>query len=198
MASGIVIQTQEWKDLLKLWLGTRFLETKRISWKVFENRVAEILTAIGFEVRQEGHLNEGEPKPDGIFILPPLYPTTNRYWVVYDCKHKENCNISEAEVRAMIDYISNKKSELVVEGLGGPNIEHFFAYIALSFKADAEEGLRKIQQRAGIQGVLIPIRVLLYALVKRLQIGYKFNLLKFKKIFKGKIISEEDIDETLS
>jgi hypothetical protein len=65
---GVYI-TQKGKDLRSGNLGN----------EEFEDRVANLLTALGFNVRQKGYKSRGE-YPDGIAFLD------DQYSVVYDCQ----------------------------------------------------------------------------------------------------------------
>jgi hypothetical protein len=84
-----------WRD----WIGGYFLDIERssLSNNEFEDRIVDLLKALGFDVTQKGHTLRGE-YPDGIFSF-------EGYAVVYDCKNISNFSPSADDIRAIKGYL---------------------------------------------------------------------------------------------
>jgi hypothetical protein len=90
-----------WRD----WVGKHFQEILQpISNQEYEDRVAEILKALGFEVEQMGHRREGE-YPDGIIY-------SRDFAIVFDCKNRSNYFLDAKDKRAMIRYVQYAKRRI--------------------------------------------------------------------------------------
>lgn len=159
---------EEWKKLLEIkeeifhwknYLGKYFLEIEErsLSNDEFEDRVANLLNALGFNVVQKGHKIQGE-YPDGIFSF-------DDYVMVYDCKNMWNYTPSAEEESAIRKYLSDEIKIRSKEKL-------FCAFIAKNFKGERKKGI-----------FYLPINSLLYLLYKKLILGSKFTLSPLKKIF---------------
>ncbi|MGQ4892858.1 MAG: hypothetical protein ACP6IP_10315 [Candidatus Njordarchaeia archaeon] len=57
--------------------------------------------------------------------------------------------------------------------------------------------LKEMVEANKIKGALKPIKTLQYLLLQKLKKGPEFNIVKLKNMFKGKIVSLEDIDQIL-
>ena len=174
---------EEWKKLIEKeeeiihWkdhIGKYFLEMEgmALSNDVFEDRVAVLLNALGFEVKQKGHKIPGE-YPDGIASFG------NDYAIVYDCKNTQDFILNAEDERAIRKYLKDEKTIR--------NEQHIYcAFIAKSFW---REGRKDI--------FYLPITSLLYLLYKKLSLGSKFTLSPLKKIldnfilFKNETINKE-------
>lgn len=158
---------EEWKKLTEIkeeithwkdYLGKYFLEMeeKSLSNDEFEDRVAALLVALGFEVDPKGHKVPGE-YPDGIFSF-------DDYAIVYDCKNTQNFAPSAEDERAIRKYLDDEQKIRSEKNI-------LCAFIAKGFK---EEGKKDI--------FYLSITSLLYLLYKRLRLGSRFNLSPLKKI----------------
>ena len=150
----LVIEPAEWYD----YIGEYFLELKSgtLNDDEFEDRIADLLTALGFEVTQKGHKLRGE-YPDGIAIF-------DNYGIVYDCKNTAEFTPTKDDIRALEKYLNDEKKVYEDYSL-------YPAFIAKSFK----EHLKPIIFYFSVED-------LLYLLYKKLKMGFKFNLSPFKKI----------------
>ena len=173
---------EEWKKLIEKeeeiihWkdhIGKYFLEMEgmALSNDVFEDRVAVLLNALGFEVKQKGHKIPGE-YPDGIASFG------NDYAIVYDCKNTQDFILNAEDERAIRKYLKDEKMMRSEQHI-------YCAFIAKSFK---REGRKDI--------FYLPITSLLYLLSKKLSLGSKFTLSPLKKILDNFILfKNETIDK---
>jgi len=104
----------EWKILFEeetqpswqRWIGEYFLDIlKTVSIQEYEDKIAEMFKALGFEVKQMGYRKYGE-YPDGIILY------SSDFSIVYDCKNCSNYFLDANDKRAMIKYIQDAKEEL--------------------------------------------------------------------------------------
>lgn len=172
---------EEWKILIELketiiswqdYIGKYFLEieSKNLSNEEFEDRVSDLLRALGFDVIQKGHMIPGA-YADGIFSL-------DNYAVVYDCKNTSNFFPSEADKRAIDKYLQDEMRIRKEKKI-------FPAFIAKSFGRI---------NRGDI--FYFNVNSMVYLLYKKLQIGPKFILDPLKKIFENKtLLTNEIVDK---
>lgn len=149
------IKSFNWKD----YIGRHFLEIleNKLSNDDFEDRIAELLTALGFSVNQKGHKVKGE-YPDGTASI-------HNYVIVYDCKNVSQDYYSTAgDIRAIKKYSEDEKKILSAEKI-------YPAFIARSFAVTSEKQVYQIS-----------VDFLLYLLYKKLSMGFKFSLSPIKKI----------------
>ena len=175
------LERPEWMN----WIGAHYLtilEYPRA--EDYEDIVADIFTALGFEVDQMGHLKEGE-YPDGILH-------TREYSIVYDCKDIYNYYIDAKSKRAMRKYIEQARKR-IKEERGITRV--YFAYIAHSFNRGGFKNLAEIEKTTGTKGLLITTKALLYLLYKKLKMGRKFLLADFEELITGEIIAENQINK---
>ena len=182
----------EWKMLIEEkilpswldWVGKRFQEVHQpISNPEYENRVAEIFYALGFEVEQMGYKREGE-YPDGIFY-------SRDFAVVYDCKNRSNYFLDAKDKRAMIRYVQYAKRRIREQ----KRIEKvYFAFIAHSH-AEMLKNLSNIEKETSTKGALFTSETLLYLLYKSLSLGPHFLLVDFEELISGQIVTKETIDK---
>jgi hypothetical protein len=172
----------EWHALLELnhlptiswhdYIGKYFLEieSESISNNEFEDRIAALLTALGFKVIQKGHKIPGE-YPDGVAVFE------DKFAIVYDCKNKSNYIPTSGDKRALNKYLSDEK--YVREAL-----PLFPVFIAKSFNVPQEKLFH------------FTVESLLYLLYKKIVMGDQFNLLPLKKILLNQEeLSKEVIDK---
>jgi len=181
----------EWKMLLEEkihpswpdWIGKHFQEILQpISNQEYEDRVADILKALGFEVEQMGHKREGE-YPDGIVY-------SRDFAIVYDCKNRSNYFLDAKDKRAMIRYVQYEKRRIREQR----RIENvYFAFIADSFK-EIIRNLGSIEKETLTKGALFTSEILLYVLYKKLSQGPRFLLVDFEELISGQIVTKETID----
>jgi len=162
---------REWLDLLKEekkiiwggWIGGYFLdlEEKEMGNNEFEDRVADLLKAIGFNVIQKGHKLRGD-FPDGIAWV-------DDYYIVYDCKNQEQYAPTEDDIRAIKKYLEDERKR------NGEENKYYPVFIAKSTRIYIKKDV-----------FCIPISSLLYLLYKKLYLGSKFKLGPIKKILDDK------------
>ena len=142
---------ESWLD----WIPPRFsaMLEREIGNDEFEDRVAEIFTALGFEVEKYGHKKQG-PYPDGIAKW------RDDFAIVYDCKNRRNYVPKEEDIRALRDYKNR-----VAYRLNKEVRELYSAFIAISFGERIFPGEYK----------LFSIKGLLKQLYLRLKEGEKYN-----------------------
>lgn len=159
-----------WED----WIGKYFLELKRghLSNNEFEDRVADLLKALGFDVIQKGHKTPGE-YPDGIFS----FDDDDDYTIVYDCKNIDDFYPTTEDERAIKKYWNDEKI-----ARKGENV--YCAFIAKSFR-----------ERSRGDIFYLSIESLLYLLYTKLLVGSRFSLSPLKKIFHNFISLEKDTIE---
>jgi hypothetical protein len=163
---------EEWSELIELvralvswdeYIGKYFLKLKdvNISDSEFEDIVAKLLNALGFDITQKGHKIDGE-FPDGIAAFE------NNYAIVYDCKNTYNYIPTANDKRALEKYFDDERKRREEKYL-------YKAFIAKSF--------REVQRDI----FYLPVDSLLYLLYKKLTMGSKFTLSPFKKILDDNI-----------
>jgi hypothetical protein len=181
---------QQWKALLEEgpqpswqdWVGKRFLDILNpISNSEYEDRVAEIFNALGFEVEQMGYKKEGE-YPDGIIY-------SRDFAIVYDCKNRSNYFLDAKDKRAMIKYVQYAKRR--IEEQRGIN-KIYFAFIAHSY--ERVENISDIEKETSTKGLLLTTEALLYLIFKKLSLGRSFLLADFEELISNQIITAESIE----
>jgi hypothetical protein len=166
---GSVRTSACWRD----YIGTYFLDlqSETLSNDEFEDRVAHLLTALGFDVTQKGHKIKGE-YADGIATFDE-----NECAIVYDCKNTVDFVPTAESVRALEKYFEDEKKVHRGKSL-------YKAFIAKSFTGG---------QRATF---FLPVDSLLYLLYKKLTMGSKFTLSPLRKILDSDIsLTTEMIDK---
>ena len=162
--------TQEsWQD----WIGEHFkkLNSNNISNNVFEDIVADIFRAIGFEVEQMGHKKQGA-FPDGVLKVPNL-----NFAIVYDCKNSRDYFPPQDDQRAIRDYVDREGERLREQS---PQLRVFSLFIAKSLRSCEGANFGS------------SVDSILYCLYKKIKLGTKFSLVPCKnKAEQGGII---DID----
>lgn len=145
------------------------LFNRNISNNEFEDIVAKLLIALGFDVEQAGH-NVVGAKPDGV-------ATHNEYSLVYDCKNSDNFYLNEEERRKMDNYI---KDENIIR----KKHELFPLFIARGYNNSMKANYN-----------FLTVENLIYLLYKKLTFGFKFSLERLFRIIKrGKELSKDSID----
>ena len=181
----------KWKMLLEEktqpswldWLGKRFQEILQpISNPEYENRVAEIFNALGFEVEQMGHKREGE-YPDGIIY-------SRDFVVVYDCKNRSNYFLDAKDKRAMIRYVKYSKRRIKEQR----DIDKvYFAFVAHSY--GNVKNISDIEKETSTKGLLFTSEALVYLTFKKLSLGRSFLLADFEELISNQIIAMESIEK---
>lgn len=141
-------QNNNWKD----YIGRYFLEllTNNLGNNDFEDRVHELIVALGYDVKQKGH-NVVGAYPDGIINL-------ENNILIYDCKNSNNFYNDIQENRKMNDYINQER-------LVNPNFSIYGIFIAKSFTNNINRN----------NYFFYNTESLLYLLYTRLKSGRKFN-----------------------
>lgn len=172
---------QEWMKLIELkgmpvswrdYIGKYFidLEMENLSNEEFEDRIFELLTALGFNVTQKGHKLPGE-YCDGIFSF-------DDYAVVYDCKNTFNFVPSANDIRAIEKYLSDEKKVRREKYI-------YAAFIAKSFGHQSEREI-----------FYFPVNSLIYLLYKKLLLGSKFTLDPIKKVLANRTpLTDKNIEK---
>ena len=181
----------EWQKLLEAktplpsswldWIGKRFkgiLQT--ISNNEYEDRIAEIFQALGFEVEQQGHKQEGE-YPDGIAY-------SKDFAIIYDCKNRNNYFLNANDKRAIIKYVQRAKRRIEER----KKIEKIhFALIAHSY--DEVENVSDIEKETSSKGFLLTSEAMLYLHYRKLSLGPAFLLADFEELISNQVVKIEDI-----
>jgi hypothetical protein len=170
--------TQSWLN----WIGEHFRDTlQTISNDAYEDRIAEIFSAIGFEVKQLGHKKEGE-YPDGIAF-------SKDYAIVYDCKNRVDYFINANDKRAMTKYVQHMKRRIKEQR----EIEEtHFAFVAHSY--GRVENVSHIERETSTKGLLLTSESLLYLLFKKLKLGRSFLLADFEDLISNQVVTKERVD----
>lgn len=170
---------QEWVTLLsskqtlptleawREWVGQHFLHLldPGISNDDFEDVIAEIFRALGFEVNQMGHKRVGS-YPDGTLV-----PPTADFAIVYDCKNTDNYYPTAEHQRALAEYLEKEGKRLQEQ----KRVRSVYSmFIARSFAQAELKGAH----------IFISADDLLYALFKRLRLGKDFALTAFDDLAK--------------
>ena len=182
---------QEWQKLLEAktplpsswleWIGKRFKDIlQTISNNEYEDRIAEIFTALGFEVEQLGHKQEGE-YPDGIAY-------SKDFAIIYDCKNRTDYFLNANDKRAITKYVQHAKRR--IEERRKIEKTHF-ALIAHSY--DKVENMSDIEKETSSKGFLLTSEVMLYLLYKKVSLGPAFLLTDFEELISNHVIKIEDI-----
>jgi len=181
----------DWKQLLEEkpqpswqdWVGKYFQDIlKSISNPEYEDRIAEIFSALGFETEQMGHKKEGE-YPDGVIY-------SKDFAITYDCKNRFNYFLDAKDKRAMINYVQYAKRRIEEQrGIG----KIYFAFVAHSY--DKIENMNDIEKETSSKGLLLTSEALLYLLFKRLYLGRLFLLADFEELISNQIITIETAEK---
>jgi hypothetical protein len=181
----------EWRKLLEAevlpqpswldWVGIHFQDiAKPISNNEYEDRIAEIFTALGFEVEQLGHKKEGE-YADGIAY-------SKDFAIIYDCKNRTNYFLNASDKRAIIKYVQHAKRRIEERR----KIEKiYFAIIAPSY--DKVENISDIEKETSSKGFLLTSETMLYLLFKKLSMGPAFLLTDFEELISNQVITVENV-----
>jgi hypothetical protein len=182
---------QEWQRLLEGkptllpswldWIGKHFQEIQQtISNNDYEDRIAEIFTALGFEVEQLGHKQEGE-YPDGIAY-------SKNFAIIFDCKNRNDYFLNSEDKRAIIRYVQHEKRRIEERR----NIEKvYFAIIAQSYSK--VENMSDIEKETSSKGLLLTSEAMQYILFEKLSLGPKFLLADFEELITNKVTDIESI-----
>ncbi|RSN74562.1 hypothetical protein D6D85_07870 [Candidatus Methanodesulfokora washburnensis] len=173
------ISAPSWQD----WIGKRFLDIlQQISNDDYEDRIAEILKALGFEVEQLGHRKEGE-YPDGIAYAKD-------FAIIYDCKNSFNYSLKANDRRAIIKYIQDAKKKIKEQR----GIEKsYFAIIAHSYSE--VKNISDIEKETFSIGFLLTSEAMLYLLFKKISLGRSFLLANFEKLPSNQVITVENVEK---
>jgi len=165
------------------WVGARFqsIILKRVYSDEYEDRIAEIFRALGFEVEQLGHVKEGE-YADGIAY-------SKDFAIIYDCKNMVDYSLNARDKRALINYVNRDKRRIQERR----KIEKiYFAIIAHSF--GRIEGMSDIEKETGCKGFLLTSEAMLYLLYKKLYLGPSFLLVDFEELISTRPLKIEQIE----
>ncbi len=157
-----------WKNFI----GIHFIDIIKdeIGNDEFENRIADLLITLGFNITQMGHQLIGA-YPDGRAVL-------DDFILVYDCKNSMNYYPLQDDVLSMNSYTKNEKNI-------NPDSQIFAVFIAKSFSNNLNPNFR-----------YFTVESLLYLLFKKLKLGYKFKLGHIKNMLNsGKELSQTIIDK---
>jgi len=184
----------EWQNLLETktlpspswldWVGRHFQDIMQtISNNEYEDRVAEIFSALGFDVEQLGHKKEGE-YADGIAY-------SKDFAIIYDCKNRTNYFLNANDKRAIIKYVQRAKKRIEER----KKIERvYFAIIAHSY--DQVENMGDIEKETSSKGFLLTSEVILYLLYRKFSLGPSFLLTDFEELISNQVIKIEDVEDT--
>jgi hypothetical protein len=144
----------------KRFVGQLFLDLDlpALSNEDFEDTVARLLVALGFDVVQKGHKIQGE-YPDGVAVFE------GDFAIVYDCKNSVKYYPSAEHKRALQKYYGDE------EIASDKSRKLFAAFIAKSFDVGTQKDVH-----------LLSTESLVYLLYKRLLLGSRFRLNPIKKI----------------
>jgi len=182
----------EWQKLLETkppaapswpdWISKYFQDIlQTISNNEYEDRVAEIFRALGFEVEQLGHKKEGE-YPDGIAY-------SKDFAIIYYCKNRTNYFLNANDKRAMTKYVQDAKRRIEEQKEIG---KVYFAFIAHSY--DKVENISDIEKETSSKGLLLISETLLYLLFKKLSLGRAFYIAGFEKLISNQVVTTENVE----
>lgn len=164
------------------WVGKHFQDIlQTISNNEYEDRIAEILNALGFEVEQLGHRKEGE-YPDGIAY-------SKDFAIIYDCKNRSDYFPNANDKRAMTKYVNYEKRR--IQELKENIKRVHFAFIAHSY--DNVESISDIEKETSSKGFLLTSEALLYLLYKKTFLGRLFPLTDFEELISNQPIAIEAV-----
>lgn len=179
---------REWMELLEErtwqdWVGRRFHEILEPPYSnIYEDRVAEIFKALGFEVEQMGYRKKGE-HPDGIIY-------SSDFAVVYDCKNIKGYFPDKDDKRAMTSYFQMNKKRIKEK----QKIDKvYFAFIAHSYRENID--INDVEKETSTKGLLLMSESLLYLIYKKLFLGNSFLLAEFERLISGRVVTKEVIEE---
>jgi hypothetical protein len=164
----IVTEKADWSA----YLGRYFLDLRdrQLGNEEFENRVAFLLTALGFKVLQKGHLLVGTV-PDGVATY------SGDIGLVYDCKNSSNYSPNANDMRALESYYNDERAK-------HRDLQMFPCFIA-------KKGITPIVG----DKLVIYVEALLYVLFKKLASGSDFKLDPIINFFTNKrVFSIENIN----
>jgi hypothetical protein len=174
------LPSQSWLD----WVGGYFQDIMQtISNNEYEDKVAEIFSALGFDVEQLGHKKEGE-YADGIAY-------SKDFAIIYDCKNRTDYFLNANDKRAVIKYVQHAKKRIEER----KKIERvYFAIVAHSY--DQVENISNIEKETSSKGFLLTSEVMLYLLYRKLSLGPSFLLTDFEELISNQVIKIEDVKDT--
>ena len=151
------------------YIGNNFLDLlqNNLSNDEFEDRVYELLVALGFKVEQRGKLVFGS-FPDGYAKID------DKNILVYDCKNSNNFILTQQAINSMNNYLQDAHLKF-------PNCNLIPVFIARGYNIN--------NARSGF--FFYKIKPLLYLLYKKLKRGIDFNLNNLLPIIRNR----QDVDE---
>lgn len=182
---------EEWQGLLEErlhpswqdYIGKYYLDILGYLSNIeYEDRVAAVFTALGFEVEQLGYKRRGE-YPDGI-----IYSTD--FAIIYDCKNRPSYVLSAKDKRAMVEYVKDARRRIEEQRRIS---KVYFAFIVHSY--EKIENVSEIERETSTKGLLLTSESLLYLLFKKLTLGRKFLLTDFEKLVLNQVITIEKVEE---
>lgn len=153
------------KTLWEQYIGEYFLTLKNPDFQNdndFEDKVFDLLKAIGFDVKQKGYKKKGS-YPDGTAII-------DKYTLVYDCKNSNNYYPNIEDINKMKSYVDSEKSD-------DTKMDVYPLFIARNYSDKINKSY----------GQYFNIETMLYLFYVKIRLGNKFNLNKVKKIFKDNL-----------
>lgn len=154
-----VTEATDWSS----YLGRYFLELRdrQLGNEEFENRVATLLTALGFKVLQKGHLLVGTV-PDGVATY------SGDIGLVYDCKNSTGYIPTADDMRALESYYHDERAK-------HRDRQMFPCFIA-----------KKGNTPMVGDKLVISVESLMYVLFKKLASGNDFKLDPIRNFFTNK------------
>jgi len=162
---GKLLPKPDWKDHI----GKFFLEISEnaLGNNEFEDRVAALIRAVGFKIKQKGHTMVGE-YPDGIAFLD------DDLLIVYDCKNTKNFVPTTQDIRALKKYAED-------EGKIHSKKKIYCLFVAKSCSKTSKESIP-----------CFSVDSLIYLLYKKIHIGPGFNLSPMKKILDNQMMLDRN------
>ncbi len=178
-----MLEVSEARPICHKFLGSRYLALLEldVDYVKIQEVVADVMTAIGFDVTRLSHIEKNETNPDGFACTPP--GERFGYWFIYNCKSTPFHLPPEAVFRTK-SYLARYKKELpTLKAV--PAASARFMFVAPGFEAESEteRNLAEIERKTGARGCLITLEALLLVMTRRLQLGYRFTLGDFDKLF---------------
>lgn len=196
----------EWLSLLELaesiptcrdFLGPRFLGLLEsgTNYRTCKEAVANTLVGVGFDVTRLSFVDEGEVAPNGFASTPS--GERFGYWFVYNCKSTPFA-LSQDEARRTKVHIVRCRRELpAVKAV--PADAGRFMFVAPNFviTRDLAANIEDIERATHCKGALVTFEGLLFALTRKLALGYRFTFAEFDKLFaSSRVMDGSAIDNT--
>lgn len=170
-------------------LGPRLLRLldAGTDYETCKTTVAEVLTALGFDISPLKLVDQGETAPNG-FACTPVGERFG-YWFIYDCRSKPFRLRPEDGFRIKSHIRKAWREFPALKAV--PADAARFLLLAPDYDRpnETEQFANEIEQQTGAKVGLLTFEALLYVLTRKLALGYRFTVADVDRLFgSGRVV----------